>query len=62
MSDSPSPTDGADFNEALAELIERTYRNGNDPEGGYKVTVDGNGDYFWDVQITTVQYDGGDGQ
>lgn len=62
MFDSLSPTNGDDFNEALAELIERSYRNGVDPEGGYKVSVDGNGDYFWDVQITTVQYDGLDGQ
>lgn len=57
MSDSFSPDDELDFTESLNELIAHAYHNGTDPEGAWKCTVDGNGDFHWDVQITRVEYD-----
>lgn len=58
MTDSPpDPTDGTNFTEALAALIEGAARNGIDVEGGWKVISDGNGTAYWDVQITGVEYE-----
>lgn len=51
-----NPNDGPSFNDALTALIEHAYHNGTDPEGGWKCTIDGNGDFHWDVQITRVEY------
>lgn len=60
MSDSFIPDDETDFTEALTELIEHAYHNGTDLEGAWKCSIDGNGDFHWDVQVTRVQYDGDD--
>lgn len=57
MTDSPIFDDDTTFEEGLNELIERAHEDGVDPEGGWKCAVDGNGDYYYDIQITTVQYD-----
>lgn len=50
------PDGDDDFISALARLIEHADSNGIDVEGGWKVATEGNGNHFWDVQITTVQY------
>lgn len=50
------PTNGKQFRRALAVLIQRAYGADVDVEGGWKCTIDGNGDHHWDVQITTVEY------
>ncbi|MEF8801209.1 MAG: hypothetical protein V5A38_09235 [Halolamina sp.] len=60
MSDAFIPDDETDFSEALTELIERAYTNGTDPEGAWKCSIDGNGNFHWDVRITRVQYDDDD--
>lgn len=57
MTDYLAPTDRAEFNESLATLIERTYKAGVSVEGAWKCAINGNGNYYWDVQITTVEYD-----
>lgn len=57
MSDSPIADDGRSFDDVLTDLIEHAYRNGGNPEGAYKCTIDGNGDFHWDVQITRVEYE-----
>ena len=57
MTDPSAPTDRSEFNESLAELLERTYEAGVDIEGAYKCMIDGNGENYWDVQITAVEYD-----
>lgn len=57
MTDSPIFGDDTTFEEALNELIELAHEDGVDPEGGWKCAADGNGDYYYDIQITTVQYD-----
>ena len=53
---SADPLDDTEFSDALNELIERASANGVDIEGGWKCTTDGNGNAFWDVQITSVKY------
>lgn len=60
MSESVDLDDGFDFSEALTNLLEHAYQNGTDPEGAWKCSIDGNGDFHWDVQITRVEYDGDD--
>lgn len=60
MSDSFDLDGDVDFSEMLTNLIEHAYHNGSDPEGAWKCSIDGNGDFHWDVQITRVQYDGDD--
>jgi|GEM_PF-4337833 len=56
MSDSPPTDDDWSFEESLATLVERAYRDGADPEGAWKCTIEGNGQFHWDVQITRVEY------
>lgn len=56
MTDSRIFDDDTSFEEALNELIEHAHESGIDPEGGWKCAIDGNGDYFFDIQITTVEY------
>lgn len=57
MSDSRGSSDGWSFEEELSALIERAHTNGTDVEGAWKCSIDGNGDYHWDIQITAVRYD-----
>ncbi|MFB6117478.1 hypothetical protein [Halosegnis sp.] len=57
MSNAHTPTDDSSFNDALAALIEEAYHNGTDVEGAWKCTIDGNGDFHWDVQISRVAYE-----
>lgn len=57
MADSFTPTDGASFSEALTALIEVAYTNGTELDGAWKCSIDGNGDFHWDVQITKVEYE-----
>lgn len=45
-----------DFQEALTDLIERAYHNGTTVDRSWKCSIDGNGDFHWDVQITRVEY------
>lgn len=45
-----------DFEEALTDLIETAYRNGTTVDGSWKCSIDRNGDFHWDVQITRVEY------
>ncbi|MFB6126509.1 MAG: hypothetical protein ABEJ79_04325 [Halolamina sp.] len=58
MSESSNPIDDSDFSQALSTLIENAYNDGIDIEGAWKCSIDGNGDFHWDVQITRVKYDG----
>ncbi len=60
MSKTPDPHDESSFLTSLTDLIADAYHNGTSPEGAWKCTIDGNGDFHWDVQITRVQYDGDD--
>lgn len=55
--DSPDPDDNQLFENALTGLLKRAYENGVDIEGGWKCAFGGNGGYYFDVQITTVEYD-----
>lgn len=57
MSDAPASDDESSFTESLTALIARAYHDGPNPEGAWKCSVDGNGDFHWDVQITRVKYD-----
>lgn len=52
--------DETDHTEALTELIEHAYHNDTDLEGMWKCSIDGNGDFHWDLQTPPVQYDGDD--
>ncbi|WP_435125676.1 hypothetical protein [Halobaculum sp. D14] len=57
MSDVPEFSGDSGFEDALTRLIERAYRNGTNIEGGWKCSIDGNGNLHWDVQISRVEYD-----
>jgi len=60
MTDGPSvdekPMDRDEFRRALTTLIQRANDADVGVEGGWKCTIDRNGDHHWDVQITTVEY------
>lgn len=58
MSDTTGPCDEAEFEDALAALVERANDNGVDIEGGWKSTVEADGRSHWDIQISRVEYEG----
>lgn len=57
MTDHATQDDETQFGEALTRLIARAHAEGIDVEGGWKCTVDGNGHFHWNVEITRVEYE-----
>lgn len=57
MTEVHHPADDEEFNEHLSTLLQHAYDNDVPVEGGWKCTIEGDGDSHWDVQITSVEYD-----
>lgn len=48
--------DDSQFEDALTRLIEQASNDGVNVEGGWKCVIEGNGNYYFDVQISSVEY------
>lgn len=53
------PTDDERFESALHAVLQRATDNGLDLEGGWKISVEGDENTHWDLQIVAVEYDEG---